>query len=276
MKRQIRNAIVSLAITASGGIGLMAFGQNPCCPQPCVQAVQPVVVQPVQQPAPQPVVQTVIQTVEQPAPQPCPQTVQCTQTTTIEEVPAAPVAQTTSCGVACEDLCDLTKRIEKSADHLRKDFKRAVKDGCLACEAETAYESVKEFERATDRLKKDFRRDCNSCDISGQVQEVLRLAECISAYIDPCSLDPETVSDWGELRNDLTALAGQFCTSVAFQQPRSLQPSCPVAQPAQFVQPVVQPVAVPVACPNGSGVAPAPVIIEKDNHDNNNNNNHYK
>src|SRR5262249_19522471 len=154
-------------------------------------------------------VQTVIQTVEQPVSQPCPEGVTCTQTTTIEETPVAPVApvvQVASCGVAGCDLFDLIKRIQSSADDLRKNFKGSIRDCCLGCEADTAYESVREFERATDRLWKDYRRHCDSCDVAGEVQEVLRLAECISAYIDPCSLNQDAVSSWGELRGDLTAL----------------------------------------------------------------------
>src|SRR5262249_21391277 len=163
MKRQIRNVITSLAITAFAGIGLMAFGQNPCPPQPAcpVQPVaQPVVIQQtVEQTCPQPVL---IQTVEEiPVEQPVPQPAPCVQQPTA-------CAQTGGC---CADLCELVKDIEKTADHLRSEFKHSVK--CLDCVDDSYYESVKEFERATDRLKKHYRDDCNACDIQGDVQEVL-------------------------------------------------------------------------------------------------------
>ena len=42
------------------------------------------------------------------------------------------------------------------------------------------YESVKEFERATDRLKKHYKHDCEKCDVTGDVQEVLALAQLIT------------------------------------------------------------------------------------------------
>src|SRR5215831_13877832 len=70
MKRQIRNAISSLVIAAIAGIGPMALGQNPCCPQPCV-------VQPVQPVVQQQVIDQVVQPVAQPCPAPCPQPVAC-------------------------------------------------------------------------------------------------------------------------------------------------------------------------------------------------------
>ena len=89
-----------------------------------------------------------------------------------------------------------------------------------------------------------------------EVQEVLSLANCISRYMDPCSLCPEATEAWTALTCDLQTLAGQFCTTASFQQPISLacpvpvcaQPTC--AQPVQFVQPapVVAPACQP-ACP---------------------------
>jgi hypothetical protein len=249
MKRQIRNAITSLVITAFAGIGLMAFGQDPCCPQPACPA-QPVVVQPVAQPV---VVQTVEQTCQQPV---TVQTVQqtCTVTQTVEEVP---VAQPTACVQAptCVDLCDLVKSIEKQADHLRKDFKDSLE--CLDCVDDSYYDSVKAFEKATDRLKRHYRHDCDSCDVAADVQEVLSLANCISAYMDPCSLCPEAISAWSELQADLQQLAGQFCTVASFQQPVSLQPPQPVcAQPA----PVCAQPAPVCAQPAPVFVQPAPVV----------------
>jgi hypothetical protein len=242
MKRQIRNAISSLMIAAIAGIGLMAFGQNPCgCPQPCV--TQPVV-QPV---AVQPVVQETIQVV-QPCPQPYSQGVSFAQ----------PVAFGGPAAFVGGDPYELVKDIERNADDLRKYFRRSL--DCLDCVSDDYYDSVKEFERATDQLRHDVKHE--DCDVAASVNEVLRLAECISAYMDPCSLCPEVTEAWNCLRGDLQALAAQFCNTVAFQQPISLQPSCPV--PAQFVQPVqpvqfVQPVQ-PVSCP----AAPvAPVINYK-------------
>jgi len=260
MKRQIRNAITSLVVTAFAGIGLMAFGQSPCpCPTQTVQPVaQPVVIQ---------------QPVEQTVPQAVPQT--CTQPVVVQTVEEIPVQQPTACvqqptacaGTSCVDLCDLVKSIEKHADHLRSEFKDSVK--CLECADDSYYDSVKEFERATDRLKKHYRHDCDSCEIAGDVQEVLALANCISAYMDPCSHCPEVISEWTELQADLQQLAGQFCTAAAFQQPISLacpvpacvQPTCPApVQPVQFVQPTCPqpaPVVVEPTCP-----APGPVIYK--------------
>jgi len=256
MKRQIRNVITSFVVTAFASIGLMAFGQSPC---PCTtQTVQPVAPQPVviqqtvEQTCPQPtVIQTVEEFVQQPVAQPVAQPVPC-------------AAQTTAC---CADLCDLVRSIEKHADHLRSEFKDSVK--CLDCVDDSYYDSVKEFERATDRLKKHYREDCDSCEITGDVQEVLALANCISAYMDPCSHCPEVISEWTELQADLQQLAGQYCTTAAFQQPISLacpvpacvQPTCvqPV-QPVQFVQPTCPqpaPVVVEPTCP-----APGPVIYK--------------
>ena len=253
MKRQIRNAIASLVITAFVGIGLMAFAQDPCCPQPACPA-QPVVVQPVAQPV-------TVQTVEQTCPQPVVQTVEqtCTQPVvvqTVEEFVAQPVAQPVACvqAPACVDLCDLVKSIEKHADHLRKDFKDSLE--CLDCVDDNYYDSVKAFEKATDRLKKHYRHDCDSCDIAADVQEVLSLANCISAYMDPCSLCPEAIEEWTGLQADLQLLAGQFCTVASFLPPISLQPPQPVcAQPAPvFVQPA------PVCAQPAPVFAPAPVV----------------
>jgi hypothetical protein len=115
---------------------------------------------------------------------------------------------------------------------------------------------VKEFEDATDRLRKDARHNCATC---AEAQEVLQLAACISAYMDPCNLCPEVLEAWTELQCDLQALASSCCTAVAFNPPTSLCPSCPVpVQPVQFVQPTcAQPVAVPACpepCPAPSGV----------------------
>lgn len=255
MKRQFRNAISSLMITAFAGVGLMVFGQNPCCSQPACPA-QPVVVQPVAQPV---VVQTVEQTCQQPV---VVQTVEQTCTVqTVEQTCVQPVtcAQPVTYAQPACDLCDLVKSIEKHADHLRKDFKDSVK--CLDCVDDSYYDSVKAFEKATDRLKKKYRDDCDSCDVAADVQEVLSLANCISAYMDPCSLCPEAIEEWSELQADLQTLAGQFCTTASFQQPVSLQPqptcvqpqpACVQPQPVQYVQPTC-PVAQPT-CPNGGGV----------------------
>src|SRR5215475_11910054 len=232
MKRQIRNAISSLMIAAIAGIGLMAFGQNPCgCPQPCVaQPVQPVAVQPV--------VQQVLQPV---AVQPV----------------AFGAAFAPGANVAFGDPYELARDIERNADDLRKYFRRSLR--CLDCVSDDYYDSVREFERATDRLRRDVRRE--DCDVAASANEVLRLAECISAYMDPCSLCPEVTEAWTCLQGELCALAAQFCNTVAFRAPISLQPSCPVpaqflqpVQPVQTVQPVqfVQPAPAPVCCPNGS------------------------
>ena len=300
MKRQIRNAISSLVIAAIAGIGPMALGQNPCCPQPCVvQPVQPVVqqqvidqvVQPVAQPCPapcpppvvvQPVVQQqVIDQVVQPCPAPCPQPV----VQPIAPICPAPCPQTVACPAPCPQPCpapvsyiqaqgyvqtvaygatsagdarDLAKDIERNADDLKKYFRRSLR--CLDCVSDDYYDNVKAFESATDRLRRDARRE--DCDLPATVNEVLRLAECISAYMDPCSLCPEAIEAWNCLRGDLQTLAGQFCNTVSFQQPISLQPSCVAPQPAQFVQPVqtVQPVQ-PVQY-----VQPAPVCCPGDTH----------
>jgi len=263
MRRPIRNAIASMAITTFAGLGLIAFGQSPQVTCPC--PVQQPVVQPVAQPVvvPQPVAQPVVvqQTVEGQ---------NCTVQQTVEEfvVQQPQAAQPLAAQpLACADLCDLVRSIEDYADDLRKYFRRSVR--CLDCVDDSYYDSVKEFERATDRLKRNYRRsDCEACDIAGDVQEVLALANCISAYIDPCSLCPEATEAWTGLQADLSQLAGQFCTTASFQQPVSLacpvpvcaQPTCvqpapvvaPVAQPA-CPAPVVAPVAQP-ACPAPSGV----------------------
>jgi hypothetical protein len=253
MNRQIRNAITSLVVTAFAGLGLMAFGQNPSSPQ---QTCPVQTVQPVQQPV----------VIQQPVEQ------NCTVKQVVEEYieqPTAVVQQPVACtqGTSCVDLCDLLKDIERNGDDIRKYFRRSVR--CLDCVDDSYYESVKEFERATDRLWKEFRRDCNSCEIQGEVQEVLSLANCISRYMDPCNLCPEVTEAWTALQGDLQQLAGQFCTTACFQQPISLacpvpvcaQPTC--VQPVQFVQPVQPtcaqpaPVVVEPTCP-----APGPVIYK--------------
>src|SRR5215510_13280940 len=135
MKRQIRNAITSLVVTAFAGLGLMAFGQNPCVPQPTcpVQTVQPV---------PQPVV--IQQTVEQTCTQPVilQQTVEdvlVVQSTVCVQQPAA------CTGTAWVDLCYLVKAIESYADDLCKYFRRSVR--CLDCVDDSYYESGKERQR---------------------------------------------------------------------------------------------------------------------------------
>ncbi|MCG3159572.1 MAG: hypothetical protein JMDDDDMK_00566 [Acidobacteria bacterium] len=201
MKGQIRNVVTSFLLTAFAGIGLTALAQDPaCCPKPvaCAQPVcaQPVCTQPV---CAQPVC-------AQPA---CPQLTTCVS----------------GCPDPCMDNCALVKRIEKSADKFKKYFDRSLKHSCLGCEKDEYMDNVKAFEKATDRLKKDYGKEC---DTSGQVQEVLRLAECISAYIDPCTLCPEAVAEWSSLRSDLESLAAQNCTTACFQQPISLQPPQPV------------------------------------------------
>src|SRR5262249_6080990 len=245
MNRQIRNAITSMVVTAFAGLGLMAFGQNPGSPQ---QTCPVQTVQPVQQPV----------VIQQPVEQ------NCTVKQVVEEFvqqPTAVVQQPVTCAqgaTCCTDLCVLVKDIESNADRVRKYFRRSLR--CLECADDSYYESVKEFERATDRLKKEYRRDCDSCDIQGEVQEVLSLANCISRYMDPCSLCPEVTESWTALQADLQQLAGQFCTTACFQQPIRLacpvpacvQPTC--AQPVQFVQPTC-PQPAPVVQP----VCPAPV-----------------
>jgi membrane-bound lytic murein transglycosylase len=248
MKRQISNAITCMAIMAFAGIGLLAYGQSPTQPCPVTQTVEQTVVQPV----------VVQQPVEQTGTQP-------TVIQTVQDFVVQP--QVTQQPVACADLCELVKSVEKNADELRKYFRRSLR--CLECADEAYYDSVKEFERATDRLKKHYRDDCDQCDVTGDVQEVLALANCISQYMDPCSLCPEATEAWTDLQCDLQTLAGQFCTTASFQQPISL--ACPVpvcAQPAPVVVTPVQPAPVVVqptcpapvaqpACP-----APGPVIFK--------------
>lgn len=237
MSRQILNVVTTLLISAFAGLGLTASAQDPCCPQPvacpqpvtCVQPVQPVVqtvVQPVVQTVacPQPCPQPVVQTIAQPV---CPQTTSC-------------VVQTVAYASYGANLEDLVKRIEKGADKFRKYFNNSLSSDCLQCvsfDADAYKDQVKAFEKATDRLKKDYG---DECDVSGQVNEVLRLAGCISAYIDPCTLCPEAVAEWNSLRADLDTLASSYCTAVAWQQPISLQPPQPVC---------VQAVSCPVSCP---------------------------
>jgi hypothetical protein len=234
-----------MAIMAFAGIGLLAYGQGQTQPCPVTQTVEQTVVQPV--------------VVQQPVEQPC------TQPTVIQTVQDYIVQQpqVAQQPVACADLCELVKSVERNADDLRKYFRRSAR--CLECADEAYYDSVKEFERATDRLKKHYRDNCDQCDVTGDVQEVLALANCISRYMDPCSLCPEATEAWTDLQCDLQTLAGQFCTTASFQQPISLacpvpvcaQPTC--AQPVQYVQPVQpEPVVVQPTCP----AAPAPVIFK--------------
>src|SRR5215471_2601865 len=244
MKTQIRNAITSLAITALAGIGLMAFGQDPAqTPAQTCPAPQPVVIQ---------------QTVEQ---QTCtqPQVVQ-----TVQDFVVQPQTTTT----CCADMCELTRSLRSNASDLRKYFRRSARN--LDCIDDSFYENVKEFHRATRRLRREYRRDCQHCDVTQEVQEVLNLAHCISAYMDPCSLCPEAISSWQELQCDLQTLAGNYCTTASFQQPISLacpvpvcaQPSAqpvimtPLGPPVQIVQPVQPAPVVAPACP----VQPAPVV----------------
>jgi len=230
-----------MAISTFAGLGLIAFGQSPQVTCPCTGQ------QPVVQPVAQPVV---VQQIEGQ---------NCTVQQTVEEfvVQQPVVAQP----LACADLCELVRSIEDYADDLRKYFRRSVR--CLDCVDDSFYDNVREFERATDRLKRHYRHsDCEACEVAGEVQEVLALAKCISAYMDPCSLCPEATEAWTGLQSDLCQLAGQFCTTATFQQPVSLAcpaPTCvqPV-QPVQFVQPACPaPVSVPACqqpCPAPSGV----------------------
>ncbi len=220
MNRQLISVVTTLLITAFAGIGLTASAQDPCCPQP-VSVAQPVsIAQPVHQ---QPLV--------------CAQAC-CQQTCG-------------SCTAASADMEDLVKRIEKGADKFEDYFKDSLKCIGDGCDFDTYKGNVDAFEEATDRLRKDYDDDCN---VGMYAQEVLRLAECVSAYIDPCSLCPEAVNEWNELRANLESLACQTCNTLAWAQPISLQPAC--AQPACIqAQPVAIPVAVPVAVP----VAPQPV-----------------
>ncbi|MBO0857638.1 MAG: hypothetical protein J2P21_04125 [Chloracidobacterium sp.] len=239
MKTQIRNAITSLAITAFAGFGLMALGQDPTCPAP-----QPVVIQ---------------QTVEQTCTQP--QVVQ-----TVQDFVVQPQTTTT----CCADMCELTRSLRSNAGDLRKYFRRSARN--LDCIDDSFYDNVREFDRATRRLRREYRRDCQHCDVTQEVQEVLNLAHCISAYMDPCSLCPEAIEAWQSLQCDLQTLAGNYCTTASFQQPVSLacpvpvcaQPTCaqpaiatPLGPPVQIVQPV-QP--APVVAPVCPTVQPAPVV----------------
>jgi hypothetical protein len=215
MNRQLKNLVISMALTAFAGLGLTALGQSPsCCPQPvCAQPVcaQPACPQPTCAPA-------------------CPQPT-C----------APACAQPTCCSDPCLDKKDLAKRIEKNADKLRSHFKKSLK--CIDdCEADGYKESVRNFERATDRLKHDF-KDC--CDLNGQVQEVLDLANCVSALMDPCRLDAKASAAWTALHSDLETLASAYCTTASFQEPISIQPTCP--QPACCPAPAP---AVQTCCPN--------------------------
>lgn len=213
MNRQLKNLVISMALTAFAGLGLTALAQSPsCCPQPvCAQPVcaQPVCPQPTCAPA-------------------CPQP-------TCEPV----CAQPTCCGDPCVDKKALIKSIEHNADKLRDHFKKSLK--CVDdCESDQYKEAVRNFERATDRLEHDF-KDC--CDVNGQVQEVLDLANCISAYMDPCRLDEKANEAWTCLRSDLETLAAQYCTTACFQEPISIQPAC-------CPQPTCCPAPVQTCCPN--------------------------
>jgi hypothetical protein len=234
-----------MAIMAFAGIGLLAYGQSPTQPCPVTQTVEQTVQQTVQQPV------TVQQTVEQTCTQP--QVIQ-----TVQDFVVQP--QVTQQPIACADLCELVKSVEDNADDLRKYFRRSLR--CLECADEAFYDSVKEFERATDRLKRHYRHSgCEQCDVAGEVQEVLSLANCISRYMDPCSLCPEATEAWTALQCDLQTLAGQYCTTASFQQPISLacpvpvcaQPTC--AQPAPVIMTPVQPAPVVV-----QPTCPAPVV----------------
>src|SRR5262249_7484157 len=156
MNRQLRNLVISMALTAFAGLGLTALAQSPsCCPQPVV--AQPVCAQPV-----------VVQ-------------------------PVACCEQPACCGDPCADKCELVKRIEKNADRLRSNFKKSLR--CIDdCQVEGWHENVRNFERATDRLEKDAKDCC--CDLTAQVQEVLDLANCISPYMDPCRLNSKASEAW--------------------------------------------------------------------------------
>jgi hypothetical protein len=232
MKTQIRNAITSLAITAFAGIGLMAFGQ---VPEQTLPAPQPVVIQ-----------QTVEQkTVEQTCTQP--QVIQ-----TVQDFVVQPQTTTT----CCADMCELVRSLRSNSGDLRKYFRRSARN--LDCIDDSFYDNVREFDRAVRRLRREYRRDCNNCDVTQEVQEVLSLAHCISAYMDPCSLCPEAIEAWQALQCDLQTLAGQFCTTASFQQPISLACPVPVCAQPTCAQPVImQPLGPPVQVVQP--VQPAPV-----------------
>jgi hypothetical protein len=247
MSRQILNVVTTLLITAFAGFGLTASAQDPSSyEKPKTSVVQPVAQQPVAQ---QPVTQQPV--TQQPVAQQVMQTGGCAQPTSCHQVgyvaqqasacvqPTSCVVQTVAYNSYSANLEDLVKRIEKGADNFYKDFKDSLSEDCLKCvtfNADAYKDQVKEFERATDRLRKDYG---DECDVSGQVYEVLRLAGCVSAYIDPCTLCPEAVAEWNSLRADLDALASAYCTSVAWQQPISLQPPQAVC---------IQAVSCPVSC----------------------------
>jgi hypothetical protein len=194
MNRQIRNLVISMALTTFAGLGLTALAQSPSCAicerQGCAQ---PTCAQPTCGPV-------------------CPQPT------------CAPVcAQPTCCADPCVDKRDLGKRIEHNADRLRSHFKHSLE--CVDdCEKDNYRESVRNFERATDDLRSALRDDC--ADNSAIVNEVLDLAHCISPLMDPCRLDEKANAAWTALQSDLQTLAAQYCTSACFQEPITLQQEC--------------------------------------------------
>lgn len=113
----------------------------------------------------------------------------------------------------------LVKRIEQNADRFRKHFGKSLKHSCIDdCSEETYKNNVANFERATDRLRKGYDA-CNQCAC---VQEVLNSAACISAYIDPCTLNSKALADWNALRADLDLLGCSCNAPVNWSAPTRL------------------------------------------------------
>lgn len=109
------------------------------------------------------------------------------------------------------DVNDIIRRMEDSADEFRQDFIRELDRSNLSSGQKRTYRNqVNSFENATDRLRSNFDNDDNWWQSRNQVQNVVSNARPINTTMNSIAFRRNIERQWNQLRNNVNRLADTF------------------------------------------------------------------
>lgn len=114
-----------------------------------------------------------------------------------------------------KSVSTILRSIETRTDHFKRKMNEALDRSTLnnTRREDVIFGYITEFEHATDRLKKKF--DAGS-SVDNDVEDVLRRAASINAFMERSRLTRASEENWVNLRNDLNTLAGYYNVGLAW------------------------------------------------------------
>lgn len=109
------------------------------------------------------------------------------------------------------DVDNIIRRMEQSADEFRSDFRRELDRSNLSGSQKRMYRNqVDLFENATDRLRSDFDRQNSWWESRNQVRNVVASAVPLNNTMNTISFRRNIERQWNRLRNDINKLADTY------------------------------------------------------------------